>query len=332
MGHSLGGAVATALAERLGDDVAALVLIAPAGFGRIHVAEAIQLPGVRTVVRHGLPLALMNPVTALGVYMAVVGNGQLPDPEHVARLRKNAHRWAPGAACANEAITASGRSRRAFYRRELDYHGPVLALWGEHDRLVPLAHRDGVMTAFPQARGQRLEEDGPPSPARTSARARTVHRSRLRPRPSERARRRDRPSAPDYARARGPVHAASAVGWRGRVARHRLARSWSGRREAPTPRGMADWRWFSPADPTVTETRLERVIRRAPGQETRDGRRPDHIGVFAPAIVALSAGVSVGPRGHEPPKERERSCRLYLAHIRSVHDSRYGREPFTSAS
>ena len=48
VGHSLGGAVATALVERLGDDVAALVLIAPAGFGRIHLAEAIQLPGVRS--------------------------------------------------------------------------------------------------------------------------------------------------------------------------------------------------------------------------------------------------------------------------------------------
>ncbi len=151
VGHSLGGAVASGLAERLRDDVRALVLMAPAGFGRIHLAEAIQLPGVRSVVRHGLPLALANPVTALGVYMAVVGNGHLPDPELLARLRKNAHRWAPGAACANEAITASGLSDRAFYRRRLDYHGPVQALWGQRDRLVPLAHRDGVMTAFPQA-------------------------------------------------------------------------------------------------------------------------------------------------------------------------------------
>ena len=151
VGHSLGGAVATELAERLRDDVAALVLMAPVGFGRIHLAEAIQLPGVRSVVRHGLPLALLNPVTALGLYMAVVGNGQLPDPELAARLRKNAFRWAPGAECANEAITASGHSRRAFYRRQLDYPGPVLALWGERDRLVPPAHRDGVMTAFPHA-------------------------------------------------------------------------------------------------------------------------------------------------------------------------------------
>jgi pimeloyl-ACP methyl ester carboxylesterase len=151
VGHSLGGAVATGLAERLGDDVAALVLLAPAGFGRIRLAEAIQLPVVRRLVRHGLPLALQNPLTASGVYMAVVGNGHRPDPEHVARLRQNAYRWAAGSQCANEAITASGLSHRAFYRRQLDYHGPVLALWGDRDWLVPQAHRAGVMTAFPQA-------------------------------------------------------------------------------------------------------------------------------------------------------------------------------------
>jgi pimeloyl-ACP methyl ester carboxylesterase len=151
VGHSLGGAVASGLAERLGDDVAALVLMAPAGFGRIRLAEAIQLPGVRSLVRHGLPLALQNPVTAFGVYMAVIGNGHRPDPELVTRLRENAYRWALGAECANEAIKASGLSDRAFHRRQLDYHGPVLALWGDRDRLVPLAHRDGVMTAFPQA-------------------------------------------------------------------------------------------------------------------------------------------------------------------------------------
>lgn len=151
VGHSLGGAVATGLAERAREDVDALVLITPAGFGRIHLAEAIQLPGVRTVVRHALPLALANPVTARGVYMAVVGNGHLPDPELAERLRENAFRWAPGAACANEAITASGLSRTAFHRRRVEYAGPVRVLLGDRDRLVPLAHRAGVMTAFPQA-------------------------------------------------------------------------------------------------------------------------------------------------------------------------------------
>ncbi len=160
VGHSLGGAVAAALAERLPDEVNALVLMAPAGFGRIHIAEAIQLPGVRTVVRRGLPLALMNPLTAIGVYAAVVGNGHSPDPELVARLRKNARRWTPGTACANEAITAAGLSPRAFHRRCLGYDGPVLALWGDRDRLVPPAHRDGVMTAFPHAQVSVWERMG----------------------------------------------------------------------------------------------------------------------------------------------------------------------------
>jgi pimeloyl-ACP methyl ester carboxylesterase len=160
VGHSLGGAVATRLAERLGDDVVALVLMEPAGLGRIRLAEAIQLPVVRRLVRHGLPLALSNPVTALGVYMAVVGNGHLPDRELIVRLRKNAYRCVRGAACANEAITAAGLSDRAFYRRQVDYHGPVLALWGDRDRLVPPAHRDGVMTAFPHAQVSVWEKMG----------------------------------------------------------------------------------------------------------------------------------------------------------------------------
>ena len=129
----------------------------------------------------------MNPVSALGVYMAVVGNGQLPDPELVARLRKNAHRWAPGAACANEAITASGRSPRAFYRRELDYRGPVLALWGERDRLVPVAHRDGVMTAFPQAQVSVWKKMGHhPQRERPSELAQFIEAACARARPSAR--------------------------------------------------------------------------------------------------------------------------------------------------
>ena len=196
VGHSLGGAVATGLAERLRDDVAALVLIAPAGFGRIRLAEAIQLPGVRSCGPPWPAAGADEPRERARRVHGGCRQRASAGPRAVARLRKNAYRWAPGAECANEAITASGRSRRAFYRRQLDYPGPVLALWGERDRLVPLAHRDGVMTAFPQAQVQRLEEDGPPSPARASERARTVHRSRLRQRRSQRARRRIRQQAP----------------------------------------------------------------------------------------------------------------------------------------
>src|ERR1035438_6043078 len=50
--------------------------------------------------------------------------------------------------------------KHLFYRRQVDYHGPVLALWGDRDRLVPLAHHDGVMTAFPQAQVSVWEKMG----------------------------------------------------------------------------------------------------------------------------------------------------------------------------
>ena len=204
VGHSLGGAVATALAERLHDDVAALVLIAPVGFGRIHLAEAIQLPGIRALVRHALPLALANPVTTLSAYIAVVGNGHLPDPELTERLRKNASRWAPGAQCANEAIAVSGFSERAFYRRQPRYAGPVHALWGDRDRLVPLAHRAGVLSAFPQAQVSVWKRMGHhPQHERPAELAQFVEAACSRAHPPAVRRAERSPCPPDHRSARG---------------------------------------------------------------------------------------------------------------------------------
>src|SRR4051812_34975591 len=54
IGHSFGGAVATALPEQRPEDVAALVLIAPAGYGRIVLAELAATPGIRHLVQAGL--------------------------------------------------------------------------------------------------------------------------------------------------------------------------------------------------------------------------------------------------------------------------------------
>ena len=121
----------------------------------IRVAEAIGLPVVRSAALcYGLPLALVYSVTALGVYMAVVGNGILPDPELVARLRKNAYRF--GLAPAHSAPTRRSR-RRALAAR---VSPPPARLPGAGAGAVgllltgssPPADRDGVMTAFPQTR------------------------------------------------------------------------------------------------------------------------------------------------------------------------------------
>lgn len=152
VGHSLGGAVATAVAERMAADVAALVLLAPAGFGRIPLAEAAMLPGVRSVVHRALPLALGNPVLVAATYAAFVTRYAAPDPRLLARLMTSAAAAAPGARDATRAIAAAGLDPDGFHHRRVAYDGPVEAVWGAHDHLVPVAHAAALARALPQAR------------------------------------------------------------------------------------------------------------------------------------------------------------------------------------
>jgi pimeloyl-ACP methyl ester carboxylesterase len=151
VGHSLGGAVATAVAERAPERIGSLVLLAPAGFGRIHMAEAISIPGIRDLTAATLPFALANPLVLTAAYMTMITAGQLPDAEMLQRLTRQAFRAMPGARDATRAVVAAGRSTRGFHRRRVAFDGPLVALWGDRDRLVPLGHADGVRHALPQA-------------------------------------------------------------------------------------------------------------------------------------------------------------------------------------
>jgi pyruvate dehydrogenase E2 component (dihydrolipoamide acetyltransferase) len=150
VGHSLGGAVAAAVAERT-DFVGGLALLAPAGFGPIRLAEALSLPGVVHVAQAALPLALVSPLTVTAAYSTLVAHRQLPSADLMARLRRRAFRSGPGVRAATVAIAAAGRSARGFPHRTLDFDGPVAALWGERDALVPVAHLRALRRALPQA-------------------------------------------------------------------------------------------------------------------------------------------------------------------------------------
>jgi pimeloyl-ACP methyl ester carboxylesterase len=146
VGHSLGGAIAAAVAER-SPWVASLVLLAPAGFGRIPMAEMFTMPVIVDLATLALPLALVNPLVVSASYAAFVGRGRLPDRRLVARLRSGAARAPRGVRAAVTAIAASGRADQ----RRLDFDGRVGVLWGSDDALVPVSHADGVRTALPQA-------------------------------------------------------------------------------------------------------------------------------------------------------------------------------------
>jgi pimeloyl-ACP methyl ester carboxylesterase len=150
VGHSLGGAVATAVAERH-DGIHSLVLLAPAGFGHIRLAEWFALPGVREVSQLALPLALVSPLLVTAGYATFVAHGRLPSRDLTDRLRRRAFQSGPGVRSAVTAIAAAGRSPRGFANRVVGFEGPVAALWGERDALVPLAHTKAVRSALPQA-------------------------------------------------------------------------------------------------------------------------------------------------------------------------------------
>jgi pimeloyl-ACP methyl ester carboxylesterase len=154
VGHSLGGAIATAVAERIPDKVAALVLLAPVGFGRIHLAEACSLPVIRDLLQAALPWALCSRIVVTAAYLTMVTNGRLPNPEIVDRITRNGRGLVDGTCTAVRAIADAGRREQAFGRTKVGYRGPVLAIWGDRDRLVAPSHRHGLLAALPQARIQ----------------------------------------------------------------------------------------------------------------------------------------------------------------------------------
>ena len=160
VGHSLGGGVAAAVAERIPRRVLSLVLLAPAGFGRIPLAELISLPGVRNVTEGLLPLALRSRVALSTAYRVVVANGMEPTDEILDRVLDRRQTLAPAAREATKAVVRAGTARHGLHHHKIDYDGPVEVVWGTEDRLVPIGHMKGVLTAFPQAQAHVWEGVG----------------------------------------------------------------------------------------------------------------------------------------------------------------------------
>jgi pimeloyl-ACP methyl ester carboxylesterase len=151
VGHSLGGGVAAHVAEMLPARVGSLVLLAPAGFGPNPIAQAASAPGVRLFIGPGLALVLSSPLLFAGMYATAISHLRPPSPAMMARMSAQARRVGRGAEAATVALAAAAVSERALFRRRVRYDGPVCALWGEHDRLVPAQQAAGVRHAFPHA-------------------------------------------------------------------------------------------------------------------------------------------------------------------------------------
>ena len=152
VGHSVGGTVATELAEQAPERAINLTLLAPTGFGTVPLADLLERHSIGRIARLGVPFALSNPVTAAGIYMAIVAHGHPPEIELLRRVMRRAFTTAPGAIAANEAIVAAATDPDGFAHRPVRYDGPVSVLWGTRDILVPISHANHVCKALPQAR------------------------------------------------------------------------------------------------------------------------------------------------------------------------------------
>ena len=151
LGHSFGGAIATSMADRRSDRVLSLNLLTPAGFGSIFQADLFALPGLRSIAPRAVMLASGHQKILAAVYRASVVHNQVPDEALLEKLSQSVHDGARGLGSALLALHASGHSKQAFFRRQINYSGPVRALFGEKDGLIPKSHIKGLLRAMPQA-------------------------------------------------------------------------------------------------------------------------------------------------------------------------------------
>ncbi len=151
VGHSLGAMIAADLAARRPELVARLVLVDPAGF--------LTMPGwLFGVMRGPLIEGLMTRVKPNAWYVerqlaqSVVDPTTIDAPDRarwIANLRDRDVRRtiARVYAGALQEIAAIDALHARFAR----YTGPVLAVWGRHDRYIAVAALDEVVRVYPRA-------------------------------------------------------------------------------------------------------------------------------------------------------------------------------------
>lgn len=157
LGHSLGGALATATADVSPGLVRKLLLVAPAGFGRLPLAQILGRPEIEFILGRTAPEAMrFRPLLNLAYRGFFSYASDLPD-ELRERLIEGRETMVPGIRQGMHVL------RRLSIKpvSESDYRGPVAILLGRHDHMVPLRQTsNGVLRVFPEARITEVDEVG----------------------------------------------------------------------------------------------------------------------------------------------------------------------------
>ncbi|MFM8889176.1 MAG: alpha/beta fold hydrolase [Solirubrobacterales bacterium] len=157
LGHSLGGALATATADVSPGLVRKLLLVAPAGFGRLPLAQILGRPEIEFILGRTAPEAMrFRPLLNLAYRGFFSYASDLPD-ELRERLIEDRETMVPGIRQGMHVL------RRLSIEpvSESDYRGPVAVLLGQQDHMVPLRQTsNGVLRVFPEARITEVDEVG----------------------------------------------------------------------------------------------------------------------------------------------------------------------------
>lgn len=165
VGHSLGGGIALQLAYQFPEYCERLVLVSSGGLGRevSPILRAATLPGAELVmpliIRHGAVRAGSSVAGLLGR----MGIHPAPDLEEMAHgYASLVESDAQGAFLhtLRAVIDAGGQKVSAMDRLYLAERIPVLIIWGERDRIIPIEHGRAAHAAIPHSRMVEIPDAG----------------------------------------------------------------------------------------------------------------------------------------------------------------------------
>ncbi|MCS7082478.1 MAG: alpha/beta hydrolase [Bacteroidota bacterium] len=152
VGHSMGGSVLAHLALLAPDRIRSLALIAPAiateprgpaGIGRL----ILGLPPVSTLLKRRIRESLSGPEAMAALRLAYYQPDSALSAERLERYRRPLK--TPGWESALLGMLRDSRRNALAPERLRGVRAPVLLLWGEADRIVPIRERDRLRELFP---------------------------------------------------------------------------------------------------------------------------------------------------------------------------------------
>lgn len=157
VGHSLGGAIASSVAEKDKESVKGLVLISSAGYARLPIAQPLSLPLSERILLETAPRVMASERLIKSFYWSVFSHGGKIDDDLLKRLVSERYRAIPGSRAAMRVI--ADLSRHPF--KENSYQGPVTVIWGDRDFLTPRkASLERLSGIFPDASVHVLKDTG----------------------------------------------------------------------------------------------------------------------------------------------------------------------------